>query len=55
VLLKSVGLGENIITRFAKEYPVSRVPSEKQESAKISNDRCGAGQEDNTETIICLQ
>ena len=47
VLLKSVRLGKNVITRFVKEYPVSSVPSKKQESGKISNDRCGGGQERN--------
>jgi hypothetical protein len=47
-------LGKNIITHFVKEYPLSRVPRKEQESRKISNDRCGAGQEENTKTSICL-
>jgi len=55
VLLKSVRLRKNKITSFVKEYPVSSVPSEKQESGKIANDRCGAGQEQYTETSICLR
>jgi hypothetical protein len=52
-----VRLGKNIITHFVKEYLVSRVPSVKNEneSGKISNDRCGAGQEENTETSNCLR